>query len=109
LKFAEWNGSAWLLDVADAAYETGTHTSLAIDPSGNSRIAEYDATNGNLKYAPSQMDQTPPASPALTPQTGRTTAVATWPAPGDDGQSGGPAGAVDPRRAQQHEGGEGLC
>jgi alpha-tubulin suppressor-like RCC1 family protein len=101
LKFAEWNGSAWLLDVADAAYETGTHTSLAIDPSGNSRIAEYDATNGNLKYALSQMDQTPPASPALTPQTGRTTAVATWPAPGDDGQSGGPAGAYDLRWSHQ--------
>ena len=100
-KFAEWNGTSWLLDVADSAYETGTHTSLAIDPSGNSRITYFDAAAGNLKYAISQADETAPASPPLLPDSGRTTALVSWIAPGDDGQSGGQVWAYDLRISQQ--------
>jgi len=88
LSHAERNGATWAIDVVDAAEETGAWSSLAIDDAGNSRIAYFDATNGNLRYAISQLDVTPPAAPQVSAEAGRTTAVVSWSGSGDDGTSG---------------------
>jgi hypothetical protein len=52
LKYAYYNGGGWIVDTLDSSAPTGEYTSLAIDPTDNSRhLCYYDAANGNLMYA----------------------------------------------------------
>ncbi|MBL7074739.1 T9SS type A sorting domain-containing protein [candidate division KSB1 bacterium] len=50
LKYAYWDGSTWQTEVVDNTVSCGW-TSVAIDDSGYSHIAYYDADLGDLKYA----------------------------------------------------------
>jgi len=52
LRYAEKNGS-WSMEVVDASVSNvGQYASLALDPAeSHPLIANYDVTNGNLKYA----------------------------------------------------------
>ncbi len=99
VKVAEWNGSAWQLDVVDVSGDTPAATAIAVDAADNDRIAYFDTPSGNLRYAISQQDVTAPAAPALILDAGRTTLVVSWAAPGDDGTSG-TASAYDFRKSQ---------
>jgi hypothetical protein len=53
LKYAQWNGSNWVISILDSSVEdTGRFSSLVIDPSTNDRHLSYlDVTNGDLRYA----------------------------------------------------------
>ncbi len=51
LKYARWNGSAWVAEVVDSAGDVGRYTSVAIDSSDNPHISYHDYYNRNLKYA----------------------------------------------------------
>jgi hypothetical protein len=56
LKYACHTGSfdfdaGWHIQRVDQAGEVGSHSSLAILPSGDPAISYYDQTNGDLKYA----------------------------------------------------------
>jgi hypothetical protein len=89
MKVAEWTGAAWRYDAPDSSGGAGNSTSIDVDAAGNDRVAYF--ANGVLKYAQSTPDMTPPATPALRGTPGHTTAAVEWPAPGDDGATGGPA------------------
>ncbi|NKE71607.1 FG-GAP-like repeat-containing protein [Candidatus Manganitrophus noduliformans] len=41
----------WTTQTVDSGGNTGQHTSIAVDASGNQHISYYDATNQDLKYA----------------------------------------------------------
>ncbi|MGH9868520.1 MAG: NEW3 domain-containing protein [Candidatus Polarisedimenticolia bacterium] len=98
VKLAEWTGTAWRLDAVDVSGPTPAATALAVDSGGNKRIAYFDTAGGDLRYAISQPDVTPPATPSLVLDAGRTTIVVAWTAPGDDGSTG-TASTYDLRRS----------
>jgi M6 family metalloprotease-like protein len=87
VKLAAWSGTAWVFQTVDSSGSPAA-TALAVDAAGNNRIAYFDTPGGDLRYAISQPDITPPATPALTLDAGRTTIVVSWTAPGDDGAAG---------------------
>lgn len=51
LRFASWNGSAWLLDTVDGVEDTGWDASMALDSRGDPHIAYYNRDRGDLMYA----------------------------------------------------------
>jgi len=51
LKFAQWTGSAWIIETIDSADDVGWWCSLVIDASGNSWISYYDVTTQSVKLA----------------------------------------------------------
>jgi hypothetical protein len=52
LNYAEWNGSAWVIETVDSsAANLGYFSSLAMDRWQRPHIAYSDITNSNLKYA----------------------------------------------------------
>lgn len=52
LRLARKPGAVWIIDVVDGgADDVGEYSSIAIDSTGDSHIAYYDATNQNLKHA----------------------------------------------------------
>jgi len=56
LKYAEWNGGAWVIQIADTFASVqpnsgASSASLALDAAGSPRIAYHDGTNRNLKFA----------------------------------------------------------
>lgn len=51
LKFASWDGSQWLYSYADTPKNVGQFSSVKVDGAGVIKIAYYDATSQDLKYA----------------------------------------------------------
>ncbi|HII98396.1 MAG TPA: PQQ-binding-like beta-propeller repeat protein [Methanoregula sp.] len=51
LKYAKWNGAAWIIETVDSSGDVGKHTSLALDSSDRPRISYWDLQNDHLKYA----------------------------------------------------------
>ncbi len=51
LRFAEWNGSHWLISTVDSVDDVGHYASLKIDSNALAHIAYYDLTKGELRYA----------------------------------------------------------
>ncbi len=53
LYYARWNPTTkvWFITTVDYGTDVGRFASLALDSSGNPRIAYYDAANGALKFA----------------------------------------------------------
>lgn len=50
LKYANWDGSEWQIEIVDSSGNVGKYTSLALDANDYPHISYYDETNGNLKY-----------------------------------------------------------
>jgi len=52
LRLARKPGATWIIEVIDGgADDVGSYSSIAIDSTGASHVAYYDATNQNLKHA----------------------------------------------------------
>ena len=51
LRYAYFDGSAWVTETVDSLGAVGAHASLALDAAGLPRIAYFDETNQDLKYA----------------------------------------------------------
>lgn len=51
LKYAHRSGSAWIVEVADAASLVGEFCSIALDAQGNPHISYQDAMTTDVKYA----------------------------------------------------------
>ncbi len=51
LKYAYWNGTAWLNETVDSEGEVGITTSIRVDSLDRPHIAYFDRTNNSLKYA----------------------------------------------------------
>jgi hypothetical protein len=51
LRYAHYDGTAWITETVDAGGDVGSYTSLALDSSGRPHISYYDATHGDLRYA----------------------------------------------------------
>jgi hypothetical protein len=51
LKFAEWNGTHWLISTVDWVGDVGRYASLKMDSNALAHIAYYDQTKGELRYA----------------------------------------------------------
>jgi hypothetical protein len=51
LKYAEWNGSHWLISTVDSAGDVGQYASLKMDSNALAHVAYYDQTKGELRYA----------------------------------------------------------
>ena len=49
LKFARWDGSAWIMETVDAVGDVGAYASLAFNPDGNPYISYLDWTKHDLK------------------------------------------------------------
>ena len=50
LKYALWNGSSWLIQIADSTYDVGWCSALALDSADRAHISYYDASNRDLRY-----------------------------------------------------------
>jgi hypothetical protein len=64
LKYAYWNGSSWITQIIDSAYNVGWCSSLALDPNGIGHISYYDGAKGDLRYI---AFYTPTSFPTSTP------------------------------------------
>lgn len=51
LRYAEWNGTAWIPEVVDSQGDVGWDARLALDGNGNPHVAYYDRNLGVLRYA----------------------------------------------------------
>ena len=51
LKYAHWNGSAWVIEVVDSEGSVGDFASLALRQDGEPVFAYYHATDQDLKFA----------------------------------------------------------
>ena len=59
LKYARWNGSAWIIETVDSKDEVGGYASMVLDSSDNPHLSYSDYPNVNLKYA-TKVDLGPP-------------------------------------------------
>ena len=51
LRYASWNGTAWVKETVDSDNDAGRYSALVIDSSDRPYIGYYDATFGELRYA----------------------------------------------------------
>jgi hypothetical protein len=51
LRFAEWNGSHWVISTVDSIGDVGQYASMKVDSNELVHIAYYDQTKGELRYA----------------------------------------------------------
>lgn len=51
LRFASWNGSAWIREVVDTDGDVGWDSHMALDSEGDPHISYYDRDRGFLKYS----------------------------------------------------------
>ncbi len=70
LDYAFWNGSIWVIQIADSAPNVGWSCSLALDSSGRAHISYFDNSNHNLRYIASvNASGFPTIKGAYTPPT----------------------------------------
>jgi len=82
LGYAFWNGSAWILQVADSNSNVGLCSSLALDQNGVAHISYFDLDNQRLKYISSvDADGFPSNSPEITPTPNPTPSNTPQPSP----------------------------
>lgn len=57
VRFAWWNGTAWIRETVDELGDTGWDVSMALDDGGDPHIAYYNRDKGDLMYAVRRGDQ----------------------------------------------------
>lgn len=94
MKYSYWNGSAWIVQIADSSSNVGWCCALALDSTGRAHISYLDAANLHLRYissvnesgfltsqvvVPPAPTPTPSPAPSSTPRPTSTPAPTTTP------------------------------